>query len=344
VVHPYTSGSAPAVGRAVKIIAALLLLGCSLAVGGFFWLAVYANSPGPGGRGEAVVLIPRGASFAKIASILAEEGVIEEDIRFHLLARLRGMADSIRAGEFVLDRGREPLVVLEQLAGARLLQHPVTVAEGLQVEEIAARFAAGGWCRQQEFLSLAGDALFIEKLGLAGLDSLEGYLYPDTYYLTRIPEFDAAKIITMMVARFFEVWQSLETEGADRHRTVILASIVERETADPGERPRIASVFLNRLERGMRLQSDPTVIYGIEDFSGTITRKDLRRSTPYNTYVIHGLPAGPICSPGRKALAAVLQPAAEHYLYFVSKNDGTHYFSKTLREHNRAVNTYQRRK
>ncbi len=338
------SGTAPATGRGARIIAGTALVGCALIFAVFFWLADYANRPGPEGPGEAVVLIPRGASFTAIASILADKGVIEEDIRFQLLALLHGKADRIRAGEFVLQRGVKPLEVLEQLDRAKVLQHPVTIAEGLQVEEIAAVFAAGGWCRQQEFLDVAGDADFLRALGLGDVDTLEGYLYPDTYYLTRIPAVDARKIISMMVGRFFEVWQSLDTGGADRHETVILASIVEKETADPAERPRIASVFRNRLDKGMRLQSDPTVIYGIVGFTGDITRKDLRRPTPYNTYVIKGLPAGPICNPGKEAMAAVLQPAAEGYLYFVSRNDGTHHFSKTLGEHNRAVNTYQRRK
>jgi len=339
-----SSGTTPATGCGVKVFAGVALSGCCLLLALFLWLAAYANTPGPGTQEEAVVLIPMGASFTSIASILAEEGIIREDIRFQLLARLHGMADRIRAGELVLNRGAKPLEVLKQLGTARVVQHPVTVAEGLNIKEVAAIFASGGWCGQQEFLALTGDADFIKTLGLGEVDNLEGYLYPDTYYLTRIPAVDAKKIMAMMVGRFFEVWKSLQTGGADRHRTVILASIVEKETADPAERPRIASVFLNRLERGMRLQSDPTVIYGVEGFAGNITREDLKRPTPYNTYVIKGLPAGPICNPGREALAAVLKPVAEQYLYFVSRNDGTHHFSKTLREHNRAVYKYQKRK
>jgi len=230
---------------------------------------------------------------------------------------------------------------LKALIEAEPLQHAVTIVEGLQAEEIADIFARKKWSNKDEFLALVQDQTFIAALGLVNVSSLEGYLYPDTYYLTRLPAPDTRKIISMMVQRFLDIWESLDADDEEMHNTVILASIVEKETGDAAERSRIASVFWNRLKRGMRLQSDPTVIYGIKDFNGNITRKDLRRKTPYNTYVVKGLPAGPICNPGRDAIEAVLNPAAEEYLYFVSKNDGTHHFSKSLREHNRAVRKYQ---
>lgn len=308
------------------------------------WLALYSSTPGPPGvQQEVVVIIPKGSSFQDISRILAESGLINPDIRFEILARWKKLAGRIHAGEFVLPTGKLPMELLEELTRARVRQHPVTIPEGLSAREIAAIFEQGGWSSREDFLELVEDDEFIQELGLE-LPSLEGYLYPDTYYLTRYPEFDARKIVKMMVDRFFQVWEELEPGDAGRHEAVILASIVEKETGSPDERARIASVFRNRLVSGMRLQSDPTVIYGIENFSGDITRKDLRNPTPYNTYVISGLPAGPICSPGRAALQAVLNPAQEEYFYFVSRNDGTHIFSKTLREHNRAVFKYQRKK
>lgn len=306
-----------------------------------FWLYSYSTTPGPSESPEVVVTVPRGSSFTTTATILADAGLIHEDIRFNILARLYGLSSKVRAGEFSLPGGKMPIETLEALIEAEPLQHVVTVVEGLKAEEIAEIFAREKWCSKDEFLALVEDERFIATLGLRSVSSLEGYLYPDTYYLTRLPAPDTKKIVRMMVQRFLDIWEGLDADDQEMHNTVILASIVEKETGDASERPRIASVFWNRLKKGMRLQSDPTVIYGIKDFNGDITRKDLRRKTPYNTYVIKGLPVGPICNPGRDALEAVLNPADENYLYFVSKNDGTHHFSKTLREHNRAVRKYQ---
>lgn len=288
--------------------------------------------------------VPRGSSFTATATILADAGLIHEDIRFNILARLYGFSSKVRAGEFSLPGGKMPMETLKALIEAKPIQHAVTVIEGLRAEEIAEIFARKKWSNKDEFLALVQDETFIATLGLGNVSSLEGYLYPDTYYLTRLPAPDPKKIVKMMVQRFQEIWEGLDADDKEMHETVILASIIEKETGDATERSRIASVFLNRLKKGMRLQSDPTVIYGIKDFNGNITRKDLRRKTPYNTYVVKGLPAGPICNPGRDALEAVLHPADEKYLYFVSKNDRTHHFSKTLREHNRAVRKYQRKR
>lgn len=331
----------PGIGkRPLFFLLLMLLLGGAC----IYWVVRYANTPGPPGSAEAVVMIQPGASFDEITLVLAESGLIDPDIRFHILARWSGLAGRLRAGEFVLQTGMLPLEVLEELSRATPRLHPVTIAEGLNAREIAAIFVKGNWCTREEFLRLVHDAEFISSLGLDALPSLEGYLYPDTYYLTRYPAFDAEKIVKMMVGRFLQVWDGLEPNDVERHQVVVLASIVEKETGDPGERARIASVFKNRLKSGMRLQSDPTAIYGIENFSGNITGKDLRNATPYNTYVIAGLPPGPICNPGKAALEAVLYPAEEDYLYFVSKNDGSHQFSKSLKEHNRAVFKYQRKR
>ena len=176
------------------------------------------------------------------------------------------------------------------------------------------------------------------------MEHLEGYLFPETYTLIR-QETDEASVLRQMVAQFEREWATIrpaEPGPMTRHQLVTLASIVEKETGVAEERPLIARVFLNRLQRNMRLQSDPTVIYGIPDFTGNLTRAHLRQATPYNTYVIPALPPGPICNPGRAALEAVLRPADANALYFVSKNDGTHVFSTNLADHNRAVRTYQK--
>jgi len=322
----------------------LLLLPVLLVAG---WLAAYGLRSGPPAKtARAVVAIPRGASLQSISSILADKGLIEEDLRFLLLAKISGYAGKLKAGEFRLSTGKTPLEVLKALAVAKAIQYSITIREGLRASEIAEVFAEGGWFDPRSFANLLVDKDFIEKQGLAGLENLEGYLYPDTYLLTREGR-GAEKIMGLMISRFNKVWTEVTAglaEMPDRERTVILASMVEKETGAAAERPLIAGVFLHRLQLGMRLQSDPTVVYGLEKFSGTITRSDLQNPTPYNTYTVAGLPAGPICSPGKDALLAVLSPTQTKDLYFVAKNDGTHHFSQTLAEHNSAVQKYQRKK
>lgn len=319
-----------------------LILGLGLSIGLGLWYWSYSGTPSPG-RGEKVVIIPQGAGVRLIGELLAEQELVEYDIRFLLMARFSGLASKLRAGEYSIPKGLKPLEVLRLLARGKVLLHRVTIPEGLSLEQIATLFSKNGWGSKERFTNLAGDAGFIKELGLP-VSSLEGYLYPDTYTFSR-QEYSEKFIIRTMVTRFAIIWgetgATVET-GLDQHQVVTLASIVEKETGNASERPLIARVFLNRLKRGMRLQSDPTVGYGVVGFNGTITRSDLRRATPYNTYVIPALPPGPICNPGKAAIEAVLQPANSQALYFVSRNDGTHVFSKSLAEHNRAVRKYQR--
>lgn len=310
------------------------------------WMFHYSWKPGPSlAEPDAIVFIPRGTSTKEITSILADRGLIDEDIRFLILVRLMGRSARLQAGEFRLKTGQRPVQLIKELTSARPVEHVVTIPEGLNIEEIATIFSKGGWVDRQHFIDLAGDDGFIENLDLRGVQGLEGYLFPDTYRLIK-PTRGADAIIRMLVARTLSVWHELEAlnqSGLDRNQVFTLASIIEKESGVDEERPIIASVFLNRLKKKMRLQSDPTVIYGLPSFNGRLTRSDLKRSTPYNTYTIHGLPPGPICSPGKQSLQAVLYPSDSDYLYFVSKNDGTHYFSRSLKEHNRAVRKYQRR-
>ena len=310
------------------------------------WLGEYGLRPGPVGHHESVVVaIPKGVSLATIGVLLAQAKLIEDDPRFLVLAKLGGFAGKIKAGEFRLATGLTPYRLLQSLATAKVIQHTITIPEGLRATEIAEVFGEDGWFDSRSFANLLIDRDFIDRQGLAGLASLEGYLYPDTYLLTWDHR-GAERIAAMMVGRFHQVWQQLIAdlpEKPDLQKTVILASMVEKETGAAVERPRIAGVFHNRLRLGMRLQSDPTVVYGLQSFSGKITRRDLQTATPYNTYTLDGLPAGPICSPGREALQAVLRPTATKDLYFVARNDGTHHFSESLAEHNSAVQRYQRR-
>jgi len=308
------------------------------------WFTSYIFTPSPVEK-DTVIYIPLGAGVRQIKAQLADRGLIRDDIRFLALARLSGKARRLRAGEYRIPPHSKPLQILRILEKGEVIRHQLTIPEGMTVRQIAELFAAGNWIDPQRFLELTRNSDFIRKLGLEQ-EYLEGYLFPDTYSLAR-GEVTEESLITLMVRRFFDVWKEISADQAPellRHQIVILSSIVEKETADPSERPLIARVFLNRLDRKMRLQSDPTVIYGIEDFSGNLTRQDLDRESAYNTYFITGLPPGPICNPGRESLMAVLNPADAPYFYFVSKNDGTHHFSTTLKEHNQAVRKYQKKK
>jgi UPF0755 protein len=310
------------------------------------WLYAYGVGPGSIRDGmEVAVIIPGRTGFAGIQEILAENKVIEDDIRFRLLARITGKAQVLKAGEYIFQPGLSPYQVLLLLEEGKVVQRPITIPEGTGLVEIADILAADNWIDRQKFLMLARDESFIQELGLS-VGSLEGYLFPDTYCLARGNQ-DEAAIIRMMAARFQEVYQKISNAvpgqpSLSQHEVLTLASIVEKETGQDDERPLVARVFINRLQKGMRLQADPTVRYGRGQLAGKLTRQDLQTPTPYNTYMIKGLPPGPICNPGRAALSAVLQPVEGDLFYFVSKNDGTHHFSKTLAEHNRAVVKYQR--
>lgn len=324
--------------RALAWASAAILL---VLAAGAWWIGVYAFSVSTPGR-ETAVLVPKGAGAGQIGNILAGRGLVNDDNRFLILACLTGTAGRLRAGEYLIPPHSTPLQILRILERGRVVRHPVTIPEGMNIDQIALILRQGNWIDDRLFVRLAHDPDFIKSLGL-DLSSLEGYLFPDTYLLTR-GEISEKSILAMMVNRFLAVWAAA-TENTEpvlpRHQVVTLASMVEKEAGTAEERPVIAGVFFNRLERNMRLQSDPTVIYGLDDFDGNLTRNDLKKETAYNTYVISGLPPGPICSPGRQSIEAVLCPADVSFLYFVSKNDGTHHFSASLKEHNEAVYKYQ---
>lgn len=307
-----------------------------------FWYWHWLNTPSAG-QGSVLLVIPKGSGVRAIGELLAEKKLLQNDIRFLALVYMSGRSNQLRAGEYSIPFGLRPDQVLRILAEGQTVRHFITIPEGLNMEQIAAIFAAGQWADKARFLELAQDQDVIQGLGL-NATSLEGYLFPETYALTRF-EVNEEKLLAMMVKRFLQVWSKTGASTAselDRHQLITLASIVEKEARLPAERPVIAGVFFNRLKLNMRLQSDPTVSYGIAGFTGSLTKADLRRPTPYNTYVIHGLPPGPICNPGQASIEAVLRPDMVNFLYFVARNDGSHVFSATLAEHNRAVQTYQR--
>jgi len=282
-------------------------------------------------------------SLQAIAFHLTQEGIIHDPYKFIILAWCEGLGKKIQWGDFELYAGIPPSVLLNYLTTGKTMLKRITIPEGFTLQQIARRLSEENLVEEKVFLASAHDPQFIKALGIDG-QSLEGYLFPDTYMFHR--GMSSQTIQERMVQRFQEVFLGLQgLHGIpgilNIKKVIILASIVEKESGLQMERPLIASVFYNRLKRGMALQSDPTVIYGIKDFDGDLTKKNLLTPTAYNTYLKPGLPPGPIANPGKDSLRAVLTPARSDYLYFVSKNDGSHFFSKTLKDHNRAVARYQ---
>jgi len=332
-----------------KII--IIISGCvvlSLVIlGGFAWNLIDSASRSSGNDiSELTFTVLPGQPFSTVADRLNQAGIIDNTRKFKLFARLKGYDKRIKAGEYQLSSVLSPKQVLEIMVSGKVALHRITIPEGYNLYQIAALVAKVGLNEAPEFIQAATEAATVNSLGVEA-DTLEGYLFPDTYHFPRgLP---AKKIAQTMVKRFEAVFLDEWHVRASQmnwsvHQVVTLASIIEKETGAAFERPLIASVFHNRLAKNMRLSSDPTVIYGVKNFDGNLTRKHLSTPTPYNTYLHKGLPPGPIASPGAASLEAALYPAETDYLYFVSKKDGTHQFSTNLREHNRAVRKYQLRR
>ncbi|HCY84509.1 MAG TPA: endolytic transglycosylase MltG [Desulfobacteraceae bacterium] len=329
------------------VFAVTLLATLTAVAAGLAWMNVFLTTPpNPSGKSQTFVVTP-GQSLNTISQGLKRDGLITDALRFKILTLYKKAATRIKTGEYTLSPAMTPDRILAALLSGRVKLYRFTVPEGLNMFEISVLAETAGFCTSKDFLTLCRDNTFISELNLPDLrlgQTLEGYLYPDTYYFPK--NTDCRTVIEKMVQTFETVftedWKNRATQmGFSVHDIVTLASIVEKETGKAEERPLIASVFHNRLKRKMRLESDPTVIYNVDDYHGRIRYKHLRRKTPYNTYQIHGLPLGPIANPGALALEAVLYPAKSDYLFFVSKNDTTHQFSTNLRDHNKAVRKYQ---
>lgn len=325
-----------------------LLLVAALAVAVLAGLWVHETEQPLGEPGAAPLLldVPPGTRADGVGRELRRLGLVRHPLVFRLLVWKRGSAGRLRAGRYSLP----PQLSLDDIAAllerGEAVRHDVTFPEGRNLADTAALAAAAGLSRAA-FLEAASDPAPIRDLDPEASD-LEGYLFPDTYDVPQ-GEGAARALVLRMTARFRGTIEPelprLEQAGLSVRRLVTLASIVELETARPEERRRIAAVFLNRLRRGMLLQTDPTVIYALRQagpYDGNIRKKDLEIDSPYNTYRYPGLPPGPIASPGRASLLAVLEPAQVKDLYFVSRNDGTHEFSESLQQHEKAVTRYQR--
>lgn len=325
-----------------RILVALVVLALAGAGGlgayGYQWLHAPLSIPEQGLDYELV----RGRSLNHLTRDLAERGVLEHPRLLRLYARLTEQS-RVQAGEYHLPAGLTPRSLLAQLSEGRVVLHQVTLVEGWTFRQaLAALHANEAIDSRLEGLSQNEQ---MAKLGL-DIEHPEGWFFPDTYrYVRGTSDVELLRRAhRAMAAELERLWEAripgLPYE--DAYEALIMASIVERETGAPWERERIAGVFVRRLDLGMRLQTDPTVIYGMgDDYQGRITRSDLRAPTPYNTYTISGLPPTPIALPGREAIAAALNPADGSELYFVARGDGTHVFSDTLQEHNRAVREFQ---
>ena len=294
-----------------------------------------------------VIFLRKGTPLKKVSEVLEQEGIVKNKHFFSLLTTILGKKTKVKAGEYEFQTRMLPLEVLDALVKGQVKRHLVTIPEGYTLSQIAQLLEDLNLMGKKDFLQKVSSPAFINALGLSQLagPTLEGYLFPDTYHLVR--EMDPEEAIQMMVRQFKKAFgpdlsRRASELGISERETVILASIIEKETALPEEKPLISAVFHNRLKKNIPLQSDPTVIYGIKNFNGNLTKEDLTRPTPYNTYRIAGLPPTPICNPGKDSLLAAVHPAPVPYLYFVSKNDGSHYFSCDIEEHNRAVWKYQK--
>src|SRR6476619_6309853 len=291
------------------------------------------------------VTIPDRSTFQPVAALLEREELIRSRLVFVWLGRYQSADRKIQAGEYELNAGMAPAEILSRLTMGQVVLHPILIPEGLTMAQIADIFGQQSLVDREEALRLMKDPAFIASLGIKA-DTLEGYLYPDTY---KFPKGVRPKeVITTMVEHLRQVYgpdlvARTQELRMTQHEVLTLASVNEKESGSNGEREEISAVFHNRLKKRIPLQSDPTVIYGLPNYDGNIHKKDLLSPSPYNTYRIAGLPPGPIANPGIQSIRATLYPSNSRALYFVSKNDGTHQFSAILAEHNEAVEKYQKR-
>ncbi len=280
-----------------------------------------------------------GTSAWKISKTLAKEHVITDAPAFMAIALVTRRARNLQAGTYVFEGRHYPFEVMDILFHGKSLRYKITVPEGSDIFAIGDILTTTGMFSRKEFIHTAGKRSTAEFFGLDA-PTMEGFLFPDTYYLG--PNMTAMEIISRMVGRFREVYTAEMRARAKRiglsdSEVITLASMIEKEARSSVEKPIISSVFHNRLKLGMPLQSDPTAVYGIEGFRRAITPGDLRRKSPYNTYLNKGLPPGPICNPGKDAIQAALWPTETTHLYFVSKGDGYHYFSSSYKDHKDAI-------
>ncbi len=315
----------------------------------FLTYSIFLRSVPPEEKEFVSLLVPVGANVREIGKQCQELGIIGNAGKFLFLAKVTGFDRRLKAGRYEFSKGESPLRVLEALASGATVGDKVVIPEGSTLADISTILKEQVGVEEERLLSLARAPEMCRELGVRA-KSLEGYLYPDSYDFT--PGMQPEQMVRIMVTRFFDVFGDQERKrakelGFTAHAIVTLASMVEREARIDEERPLIAAVYYNRLDRGRLLQCDATVQYALPEHKQRLLHQHLEVESPYNTYLHKGLPPGPICSPGRSSILAVLYPADVDYLYYVAKGDGSHIFSKTNEEHQRAkrvARTYQRSK
>lgn len=312
------------------------------------WLYIIVElfTPLPASNKPREIEIPKGATFNKTIEIFSKENLIRNKSLFLFIGRITGLDRKIRAGYYPIHRPMSQFDVFRMLKKGQIIEYRITILEGDSLRETAEKLSEKGITDIESFMRLASNKDFL-SLHKIDAPTLEGYLFPDTY---KIPKgMPLEDVVGMMISRMRqkysgELVRRASELGLSEREVLTLASIIEKEATVDIEKPLISAVYHNRLKKGIPLQADPTSIYGVKRFGEKITEKDLKRRTPYNTYIIKGLPPGPIASPGIKSIIAALYPADVPYMYFVSNNDGTHTFSTTLKEHLLAVKSSRERK
>jgi UPF0755 protein len=329
-----------------KLLIVLVVIGLGAAAAGYFGVT-RVNQPYKGYvTPDVFVEIPPGDGPARIGQRLVEAGVVQDAVTFRGAVWLSGQARELKAGEYRFDQPMTALQVVDKIAKGDIYRRFVTFREGLTIAEMAQVFESEGLGKATEFVAAARNAALIRAVDPEARD-LEGYLFPETYAIGR--DASAASLVAEMVELFLQTFtpvmrEAVKAQGLTVREAVTVASLVEKETAVSEERSQVAAVYLNRRRLNMPMQADPTVIYALQRagrYSGNLRRDDLQFDSPYNTYRYAGLPPGPIAAPGRASLEAVAAPAAVDFLYFVSRNDGSHVFARTLDEHNRNVQRWQ---
>ena len=332
-----------------KKIELYILVACLafVLIGALGVLFKYSHTPiNPNGNKDVMIIvdIPTGSSFVKVTEILNKAGLIKSRYLFYYLALTKRAFRSIQAGEYEFSVAMTPGEILDKLVNGDIKFYRTVIPEDLTIKEIAEILMKDRLIDEEEFFALSVDRVFLGTLGIKA-NSIEGYLFPNTYYFDR--SMSTRQIIKIMHSEFLKrvtpemVKRAKELGLVDLNQFVTFASIVGKESGNQPEKKTISAVFHNRIKKRMPLQSDPTAVYDLKDFSGKIRRSHLKRKSPYNTYVIKGLPPGPIANPGIDSLKATLNPEQVDYIFFVSKKDGTHYFSSSLDMHNQATQEYR---
>ncbi len=328
------------------IFAALCLV---VVIAAFLIYNNLVNTPYAGYSEEnKIILIPKGTPVDGIINILVREGILEDSKGIKILLKLRGGENKFRAGEYLFERPMTALEVYKKLISGDVYYHKITISEGKDLFDITDIFVESGLVKREEMKKALGNVSLVKSIA-PDAESLEGYLFPDTYLVSRT--MTAEDMVEMMVRNFRNKYTEfieprIETSKFSTHEVITIASLIEKETALAAERKLISSVIHNRLRIGMGLQIDPTIIYALKadnTYDGNLKRKHKQLDSPYNTYKYRGLPPGPIANPGLDSIKAALEPVESKYLYYVSKNDGSHVFSETAAEHNRAVYIWQKK-